>query len=321
LFAGVVLHELGHSVVAMRYGVSIDAITLWVFGGIAQLDDQPESWRPELFIAIAGPVVSVALGAIGYGVLLGLPVDSYHLRFLTAYLGFMNLVLAAFNLLPGFPMDGGRVLRALLARTRPWARATQIAAEVGKGFAVLLGLGGLFTGNLLLVGIAFFIFVGAAGEAQRTVMNAAFQGVTVREVMTTAADLDAVGPDLSIADLVDRMFRERHTGYPVVDNGDLVGLVTLEDARQVDPVERDAFRVSDVMTTDVETIDADDDAMAAFERMQRHDVGRLPVTGPDGDLAGLVSRTDLMTAMEIIRESGSTGTDTARESRSLPRGR
>jgi len=303
LFAGVVLHELGHSLVAMRYGFPIDSITLWLLGGVAQLTDQPEDWRQELTIAIAGPAVSIAVGVIAYLAITVVPTTQHAARFVLGYLALMNVFLAVFNLLPGFPMDGGRVLRALLARTRPFARATQIAAEVGKGFALLLGLLGLLGPNVLLIALAFFIYIGASSEAQRTVMNAAFENVAVRDIMTPATDIDAVTPDLSVADLVERMFRDRHTGYPVMDGDYLVGMVTLEDARQVDPVERDAFTVEDVMTTDLTTIDADSNAMEAFDTMQQRGIGRLPVT--DGDtLVGLISRTDLMTALDIIQSGG-----------------
>ena len=304
LFVGVVLHELGHSLVAMRYGFPIESITLWIFGGIAQLTDTPEDWRQELLIALAGPAVSIVIGVICYVAFLAVPASFAALAFVLGYLALMNLVLAAFNLLPGFPMDGGRVLRALLARTRPFARATQIAAEVGKVFAFLLGLLGLLGGNLLLIGIAFFIYIGASGEAQQTVMKAAFQDVTVRDVMTPGTEVETVPPDLTVADLVDLMFRQRHTGYPVVEHGDLVGLVTLEDARQVEPVERDAFLVSDVMSTDLETISPTDDAMTAFVEMQRNGIGRLLVVDAHGSLVGLVTRSDLLTAFNIIRSSG-----------------
>jgi CBS domain-containing protein len=217
----------------------------------------------------------------------------------------MNFALAAFNMLPGFPMDGGRVLRALLARDRSFARATQIAAEVGKLFALLLGIVGLFY-NIFLVLIALFIYVGASGEAQRTVMNAAFEGVAVRDVMTPADDVATVDVEATVADLVERMFRERHTGYPVTRNGELVGLVALEDARQVSDVEREAYLVEDVMTTDLVTVAADANAMDAFDRMQQNGVGRLLVVDDGGDLVGLVTRTDIMTALNIIRNTGST---------------
>jgi Zn-dependent protease/CBS domain-containing protein len=305
LFVGVVLHELGHSLVAMRYDVPIDAITLWIFGGIASMEEIPEDWRQELAISVAGPIVSVVVGIVCYVAFLSIPSGLTAVRFVLGYLAILNVVLAIFNMLPGFPMDGGRVLRALLARTRPYARATQMAAEVGKTFAILLGLWGLFSFNPIPIGIAFFIYIGAASEARQVTLKAAFEGVTVRDVMTPSSRLHTVAPDTSIAELVERMFQERHTGYPVVENGELVGLVTLDDAREVKPIERDAFEVRDVMTTELTTIDLDADAMTALESMQREGIGRLLVTDRADNLAGLISRSDLMTAFDIIRSSGS----------------
>ncbi|WP_122088992.1 M50 family metallopeptidase [Halalkalicoccus subterraneus] len=304
LFVGVILHELGHSLVAIRYGFPIDSITLWIFGGLAQLSDQPEDWKQEFLIAIAGPIVSVLVGAASYLLLFVVPTSLDGVVFVLAYLALLNIALAGFNMLPAFPMDGGRVLRALLARTRPFARATQIAAEVGKFFALLMGLFGLLQFNVILIGIAFFIYIGASGEAQQTVMNAAFEGVRVDDIMTRGEDVHTVSPDTSIAELLERMFSQRHTGYPVMENDRLVGLVTLSDARGVDAVERDAFTVEDVMTRDLEVIDPDAEAMEALQRMQQNRIGRLLVI-ENGELVGLISRTDLMTALNIIKSSGS----------------
>jgi len=313
LFVGVVLHELGHSLVAMHYGFEIDSITLWIFGGIAQFTEMPEDWRQELAVSVAGPAVSVAIGVILYVLFVGVATAPSWFLFVVGYLAMLNLVLAVFNLLPAFPMDGGRVLRAILARNRPYASATKIAAEVGKVFALLLGLAGLLGGNIILIGIPFFVYIGASGEAQQTVMKAAFEGVTVRDVMTPAADVKTASPDDSVAALVERMFRERHTGYPVVENDRVVGLVTLEDAQSVKPVEREAYTVSDVMSTDLASIDAGADAMAAITQMQGKNVGRLLVQEGD-DFVGLVTRTDLVTAFNIIQSSGSLG----RAGRSTP---
>ncbi len=305
LFVGVVLHELGHSVVAMRYGFPIDSITLWIFGGIASLSEMPEDWKQELQIAIAGPVVSIAVGAVSYAAFLAVPEGLPSARFVLGYLAVMNVALALFNMLPGFPMDGGRVLRALLARTRPYAKATQMAAEVGKVFALLLGLFGLLNLQWLLIGIAFFIYIGASSEAQQVVMKAAFEGVTVRDVMTPGPELHTVTPDTSVSELMSRMFSERHTGYPVMDDGgNLVGLVTLEDARDIKPVERDAYTVTEIMTRELHTIDPHADAMEALQTMQSESVGRLLVVR-GGDLVGLISRSDLMTAFDVVQETGS----------------
>ena len=304
LFAGVLLHEFGHALVAMRYGFPIESITLWFLGGIAQLSEQPEEWRTELYIAIAGPAVSVALGVVLYLSLSIIPASMNVVVFLVAYLALLNIALAVFNMLPGFPMDGGRVLRALLARTRTFARATHLAAEIGKGVAIILGIIGLFGGNLILIAIAFFIYIGAAGESQQTTLKAAFEGVTVADVMTPEADVATVAPDETVADLVERMFRRRFTGFPVEEHGEIVGMVTLADAREIEPVERDAYTVADVMSRELHTIDRDADAATALQRMQTESIGRLLVVDDRGEMAGLLSRTDLMRAFEIIKTSG-----------------
>ena len=308
LFAGVVFHELGHSLTAQRYGYPIDSITLWLLGGIAALSEMPEDWRQEFAIAIAGPIVSVLVGVVSYGLFVFTPEAFDGARFVFAYLAILNVVLAVFNMLPAFPMDGGRILRALLARNTPYAKATQQAASIGKLFALLMGLFGLLAFNIILIALAFFVYIAASSEAQQVTMKAAFQDVTVGDIMTAAGDLDTVSPETTIAELIRRMFTERHTGYPVVETGGfgderLVGLVTLSDARDVDPVERDAYTVEDVMTTDLKTIEADSDAMTAIEEMRDANIGRLLVV-EDDDLVGIISRSDLMTAFDIVQKSG-----------------
>ncbi|ELY36611.1 CBS domain-containing protein [Natronorubrum tibetense] len=309
LFVGVVLHELGHSLTAQRYGFPIDSITLWLLGGIAALSEMPEDWRQELNIAIAGPIVSILVGIGSYALFLLTPESFDGARFVLGYLAVLNIVLAGFNMIPAFPMDGGRVLRALLARNTPYAKATQQAASVGKLFAILMGLFGILQFNVIFIALAFFIYIAASSEAQQVTMKAAFQDVTVGDIMTPAKDLHTVGPATSVAALIQRMFTERHTGYPVIDRSGfegerLVGLVTLSDAREIDPVERDAFTVEEVMTTDLKTISPESDAMTAIERMRENNIGRLLVVD-DGDLIGLISRSDVMTAFDIVQKSGS----------------
>ncbi|WP_396613367.1 M50 family metallopeptidase (plasmid) [Haloferax sp. S1W] len=303
LFGGVLLHEFGHSIVALRYGYEIDSITLWLLGGVASFTEFPEDWRHELVIAIAGPVVSVLLGVGSYVVFTSLPASVDAARFVFGYLAILNIVLAAFNLLPGFPMDGGRILRALLARNQPHAKATQQAAAVGKVFAFGLGILGLFT-NWFLIILAFFIYIAASGEAQQTTIKAAFEDITVSDVMTPEENLKTVSEETTISDLLSRMFTERHIGYPVMRDGDLVGMVTLDDASAVEEVERDAYRVEDVMSTDLYTITPDADAMTAFQQMQQNGVGRLPVVNETGDLVGIISRTDMMRAFNVIQSGG-----------------
>jgi Zn-dependent protease/CBS domain-containing protein len=311
LFVSVLLHELGHSLVARRYGYPITSITLWLFGGIAQFDEMPEEWKQELFIAIAGPLVSVGLGLGlfgGFWVLPSiLPIETTGpaaLVFILGYLAVTNIALAAFNMLPGFPMDGGRVLRSLLSIHRPYARATEIAAEVGKLFAIALGLIGLFVGfNLLLVGVAFFIYIGATSEAQQAMMKATFKDVVVRDIMTPAEDVSTIDTKASVSDLLERMFRERHTGYPVLRDGTLVGLVTLEDAQNVTTIEQDAYLVEEIMSTDIISVGPEENAMQAFTMMQEKGIGRLLVMDSE-EIVGLITRSDMMTARSIIRSSG-----------------
>lgn len=312
LFVSVLLHELGHSLVARRYGYPISSITLWLFGGIAQLNELPEEWNQELSIAVAGPIVSIGLGLGLFGVFWTVPsilplsgVGPAALTFILGYLAVTNIALAAFNLLPGFPMDGGRILRALLAINRPYAQATQIAAEVGKFFAILLGLIGLFVGfNIFLIGIAIFIYLGATSEAKQTMTKAAFEGVSVRDIMTPAENVSTVAAESNVSELLEHMFRERHTGYPVLREDRLVGLVTLDDAKNVNELEQDAYLVREIMSTDLTTVDASEDALEAYTIMQEQNIGRLLVMD-DEEFAGLVTRSDVGTALTIIRSSGS----------------
>jgi len=309
LFAGVLLHEFGHSLVAMRYDVEIESITLWLLGGVASFKQIPEAWQQEFNIAIAGPLVSVAVGGLSYLAFLVVPGGFDPIRFVLGYLAVMNVGLAVFNMLPGFPMDGGRVLRALLARNRPHARATQLASEVGKTFAFALGLLGLFAFSPLLILLAFFIYIAASGEAQQSTLKAAFEGVTVGDIMTPGEELLVVDPETTITDLLNRMLTERHTGYPVVDSrGELIGMVTLDHARSVKEVERDAYTVDDVMERDITAIAPTADAFTALQAMQEHGVGRLPVVDESETLIGIVSKTDLMTAFNIIQSRGGSAT-------------
>ena len=299
LFVSVLLHELGHSVAAMRYDVPIESITLWLLGGVASFTEMPKDWRQEFVIAIAGPIVSVAIGVVSYAVLLVVPPALDPLRFVFAYLAVMNVVLAVFNMLPAFPLDGGRVLRSLLARNRPYAVATQQAARVGQLFAIALGLFGLLALNFIMIAIAFFVYVAAAGEARQTALEAAVGDVLVADVMIPSSELVTVDADETVSDLLERMFRERHSGFPVLEGGHIVGLVTLEDVQEVASVERDATLVRDVMQTSPEEIDVDDDVVSAMITLQRSGTDRVLATDETGAAVGMVTRSDLARALSI----------------------
>lgn len=302
LFLSVGVHELGHAVVAMRYGYDIDAITLWIFGGLAQLTELPRQWRHEFLIAVAGPIVSLGMAAVTLTPLLGVS-EPAAVVFMLAYLGVMNAALAGFNMLPAFPLDGGRVLRSLLARSRSLPRATKLAAETGKVLAVVLGLVGLFLVNLVLIGIAVFIYLAAAGETRRVMLEATLGDVGVAEVMTPLSELAVIEPRTTVATLLDRMAEEQRTSYPVTRRGRPVGVVTLSAAQGVDAVEREALEARDVMETNLRTVTPDRDAFEALSAMQSHGIDRLLVTDDGGNFLGLVTQADLVRASKLRQAS------------------
>ena len=302
LFISVLLHEFGHALVGRRFGYITESITLWFLGGVSSFSEIPKDWRQEFLIAIAGPAVSIVLGGICYGVLVLLPSAFDAARFIVGYLGLLNFTLAIFNLLPGFPMDGGRVLRALLARNHSHTRATQIAASVGKALAVVFGFLGILSFNIFLIAIAFFVYISATGEVMQETLSAAFEGMTAQDLMTPLSDLDTVDPEMSVSELLEEMLRQKHVGYPVTEDGAVIGIVTLDDSNQVAPMERDYHTVRSIMSTDLKTVLADDDAKDVLTEFQRHGVGRILVVDELGDVIGLITRTDIMTVLRVSQQ-------------------
>ncbi len=290
LFLSVLIHELGHALTARAYGVQTREITLWLLGGVAQLERIPRSRGTEAVIAIAGPIVSVLL-AVLFGALRGL-VPAGAGQFLLGYLSFINLSLALFNLLPALPLDGGRILRSLLALYKPYLEATRTATAVSKVLAFALGLLGLLVGNLFLILIAFFVFMAASAEAEQAMLNRTLEGLRVRDLMTR--EVSWVPPSLSIAELLDKMMRERHVGYPVMEEGRLLGLISLEDLQGASPQTRVLERMRPPLQ-----IDEHAEALAALQRMAEQGFSRLLVTDSLGNLVGILSKTDLLRALQL----------------------
>ncbi len=253
LFCSVLVHELGHSYVAKRYHIPIGQITLFLFGGVAQMGKEPPSPRAEFLIAIAGPIVSVLLGAVCLGLAaaseVALTAASAHgFVVLGGLLGMVNVQLGLFNLIPGFPLDGGRVLRAGLWRwSSDFARATRQAAMFGLGFGLLfvaagIGLiGGTVAGAIedsavgnggWLIFIGAFLFVAARNARRHMAVLSALDGTAVREVMTTA--MSPIAPALSLREAVDQYFvPQGGGGGPVVEDGQVVGLITVEQVQAI----------------------------------------------------------------------------------------
>jgi Zn-dependent protease/CBS domain-containing protein len=294
LFASVLVHELGHAVVGRAYQVRVRSITLWLLGGMAQFDTIPRRGGAEAVIAAAGPATSLLVAAACRLGLALLPRQAAPAQFVLGYLTYTNVALALFNLLPALPLDGGRILRSLLGLRRPHLQATQVAAAVSRGLAVALGLAGFLSGNLFLLLVAFFVYIAVAGETQHALIAEMLQDVPVADVMTR--EVRTVPPDMRVADLLQLMLRERHLGYPVVDRaGRLVGMVDLADL-QGKPSET---LVEQVMSHEVGTIALSATALDAFLRMSRRNFGRLIVVGRDREMVGILSKTDLIRAIQI----------------------
>ncbi len=297
LFASVAVHELGHAYAAMRYGVKTESITLWILGGLASFESIPKEWNRELVIALAGPAASI-LVAVVCGVALqltpaGLPVVVFTLGFLAV----LNVVLTVFNLLPAFPMDGGRVLRALLARNRPYASATRIAARVGTIFAFVFIALGVLAFQIILLLVGLFIYFAATGESRTVVLEELLEGLTVGNLATSEAAVDV---DDSAADLMDRLLRARRSDLLVTDGGDVVGVVTASSLRSVDPADYAATRVGDLATTDLPRLDSGQGAFEALIALNqaRSDVA-LVESG--GRLIGAISQADFAAALDLQR--------------------
>jgi len=295
LFAIVVLHELGHALTARRFGIPTRDITLLPIGGVARLDRMPQDPKQELLVALAGPAVNVVLAAILFVVLeLGEGLAAYGqvVRVGGSFLDqlfWVNVSLAVFNLLPAFPMDGGRVLRGLLALRIDYLRATQIAAAIGQAMAVLFGFVGLFT-NPFLVFIALFVWLGAAGEASMVQMRAALAGIPVQKAMVT--DFRTLAPHDQLGRAVDYVLAGFQQDFPVVEEGRVVGVLTRSDLLNALARRGKEVRVGEVMQRDIETGGPRDMLEGVLGRLQRRRCHTLPVV-QNGQLVGLVTADNL----------------------------
>src|SRR3989441_3561289 len=293
LFACVVLHELGHALTARRYGIRTRDITLLPIGGVSRLERIPDDPRQEFWVSLAGPAVNVVIAAALYVWLL----LSQTLRpfsaltmaggpFLERVL-LVNVSLAVFNLLPAFPMDGGRVLRALLAMRMDYVRATQVSAHVGQAMALVFGLFGLFT-NPFLVFIAFFVWIGAAQEASMVQMRTALSGIPMSRAMLT--DYPTLAPEDPAKRVLELILAGSQQDFPVVDGGQggrLAGVLLRSDVLKT-LAERADWRVRDIMRREFEVVDAADMLDTAFARLQSCKCPTLPVTSR-GALVGLLT--------------------------------
>lgn len=294
VFASVVLHELGHALTARRYGIKTSGITLLPIGGVARLERMPDRPAQELAIAIAGPAVTVAIVTVLYLALriTGIPtlppatISESEWPFLTRLM-WINIMVAIFNLLPAFPMDGGRILRALLAKRTDYARATDIAARIGKAFALLFGILGLFVlANPFLALIALFVWISAAGEARAAQLKTVVADVPVSRVMAT--DIRTLSPTDPLSVAIEQIRAGFQHDFPVTHDHEVAGILTREALLRTLTEGRHDMLVSDVMQRSFVTAEADEPLEKAMARLQACHCRTLPVIR-GRELAGLLT--------------------------------
>jgi Zn-dependent protease len=290
------MHEYGHALTARRYGIETRDITLLPIGGVARLERMPRDPVQELWIALAGPAVNVVIAAVLALILIvtggSLSVENVGLdaRHLLNNLLSVNLSLALFNLLPAFPMDGGRVLRALLARRMPYERATRAAASVGQIMAFLFGFWGLLGGGIVLLFIALFVYMGAETEAQAVQVESAFRDLPVGRVMVTR--FASLSPTDTLGQAVQVLLSSSQQDFPVREDGQVVGLLMRRDLLAALHTHGPSSPVSGAMRRDVTPVEARGRLDEIFQRMQTDGLTALPVTQA-GHLAGLLTMENI----------------------------
>ncbi len=314
-FLSVLIHELAHSLVAIRYGIKVNSIRLLIFGGLAQVASEPKTGRHEFLIALSGPAASMALGVffltIYSFVLLAGPATP--VSAIAGWLAFANVGLALFNMIPGFPLDGGRILRAILwDRWDDVTRATKVVSQLGNGFALFLIIFGIlqFLVTQSLISGLWFIFIGlfmkqsAVGSYQAVMMQRTLAGIQVRQIMTeNVVSVDWLVP---IDELVhDYIYKHQFTNFPVFNRGEFIGMVSLEGVKTVSKELWGFKQVRDIMTAveSVPCLSPTDDATEALSKMVSGDIGRMPVV-ENGRLVGIVSRRDILSLFKIKSDLG-----------------
>ena len=301
LFFGVLVHELAHSLVARAKGIRINSITLMIFGGIATMEEGIPDPKAELPMALVGPVASLVFGILCSLMAYAVPLFNVSpgmagvLIFILGYLGMLNIILCFFNLIPAFPMDGGRVLRAWLAGRMPLHKATRIAADIGKGFAIIFGIIGLFFSPFLIL-IALFIYIGANMESTAVKYSHLLQDVKVGDMMSSPVTI--VPPAMPVRQVIEMMYTSKHLGFPVVERDTLIGMITLADVNRTSPIDREAMQVRDIMTRDPISLPPTAPVIDALKIMSARDIGRIPIV-QDDRILGIVTRTDILKVMEL----------------------
>lgn len=332
-FASVLAHELAHSLVAKSRGLPVNQIVLFLFGGVSNIEREPQSANTEFLMAIVGPLTSMALGVIfvllggaalgNIGNLINNPIASLAgldpLPTLFLWLGLINILVGFFNLIPGFPLDGGRVLRAFIwSITNNLRLATRLAVGVGQfvawlfilaGISMIFGIrfpiiGGGIIGGIWLAFIGFFLNSAARASFEEVEVRSTLQNFKVADLMQVG--MATVSPDNSVTELVhDYIMGTQNHAFLVMENDKFMGIVTLEDVRKVSRIAWDRSKVSDIMTTlnKLITVEPEESLTDALQKLVSQDVGQLPVM-KDGKLVGILNRRDILLWLQLHSQKG-----------------
>lgn len=306
LFASVTFHELAHSLVSRRYRIAILGITLFIFGGVAQMKGEPPTPKAEFKIAIAGPLSSFFLSGVFF--LLHTAVESSGVRALYTYLAQINFILGAFNLIPGFPMDGGRVFRSIMwEKTKDYFRATRKASSFGQKIALFFIIFGLFSiltgfpvGGLWFMFIGWFLYSAAQSSYQQASLQESLSGLRVKDVMVR--DIVTLNASVTLDEAVDGYFlKYGYGGFPVFEDGRFLGIITLKEIKDVPRGEWEKVKVSDIVVSHSRAweVSPESDVMKALELMIAEDKGRVIVT-EDDKIVGLITRNGIARYMQIM---------------------
>jgi Zn-dependent protease len=311
-FSSVLAHELAHSLVSKARGVPVQSITLFIFGGVARITDEPRNPSSEFWMALAGPATSVGIGVIFGAVYLATGRGKTPLAALAQWLSYINLLVAVFNLLPGFPLDGGRIFRSILWKiTGNLRKATRIASGVGRTVAYLFILWGVWralSGNLFggiwIALIGWFLENAASSSYRQLAVREMLQGVKVTEVMMS--DCPRLPKGLTIKQLVDEyILRTTRRCFPVVDNSRVLGIITLHSVKEIPQDQWEIVRVEEAMAPldELKTVHPDDDLYTVMQQMTEEGVNQLPVV-EGGQLMGMIARDNLVGFINARSELG-----------------
>ena len=316
LFSSILLHELSHSYVAQKQGIRIKSITLFVFGGIAQMAGESRSPSGEMKIAAAGPALSLFISGIFWTIVFVFKRDmaTSPVLAIAYFLAYTNMILAVFNLIPGFPLDGGRMLRAFIwKRTNNLNKATLITSRIGKGFAILLIIGGLwdilqgvFISGLWLIFVGMFLQQAADQGYRQTLLNRTLSSVRIRDIMVTPVIV--VNDNMTLEHIVnDFFFRYRHNSFPVISGDSIAGIISIHDIKVVEKEKWPYTIVRDIMHTEISsfTISPESGALEALDKMIDTHSGRLVVI-EDGRITGMISQRDIMQMLKMKADLGAT---------------